>query len=66
MTLSKLVKHLGIEAVPHGFRTAAPREVCELALAHLADGQGGHLPSADEAGSARRRLAGFGYREVAS
>ena len=47
MTLSKLVKQLGIEAVPHGFRssfrdwcaecTDAPREVCELALAHVND-----------------------------
>lgn len=45
MTLSKLVKELGIEAVPHGFRssfrdwageaTNHPREVVELALAHL-------------------------------
>lgn len=44
MTLSKLVKELGIEAVPHGFRssfrdwagetTAHPREVIELAMAH--------------------------------
>ena len=42
---SKLVRQLGIEAVPHGFRssfrdwaaecTDAPREVCELALAHV-------------------------------
>ena len=45
MTLSKLVKELGIQAVPHGFRSSfrdwaaecsdAPREVCELALAHV-------------------------------
>ena len=44
-TLSKLVRELGIDAVPHGFRssfrdwaaecTDAPREVCELALAHV-------------------------------
>ena len=43
--LSKLVGQLGIGAVPHGFRssfrdwaaecTDAPREVCELALAHV-------------------------------
>ena len=43
--ISKLVQHLGIGAVPHGFRssfrdwaaecTDAPREVCELALAHV-------------------------------
>lgn len=45
MTLSKLVKELGIDAVPHGFRssfrdwageqTAHPREVIEFALAHV-------------------------------
>lgn len=45
MTLSKLMKELGIAAVPHGFRssfrdwageaTAHPREVIEFALAHV-------------------------------
>jgi integrase len=45
MTLSKLVKELGIDAVPHGFRssfrdwagesTAHPRQVIEFALAHV-------------------------------
>ena len=45
MTLSKLIKELGIEAVPHGFRssfrqwaaerTNIPREVAEFALAHV-------------------------------
>ena len=44
-TLSKLLRELGIDAVPYGFRssfrdwsaekTDAPREVCELALAHV-------------------------------
>ena len=44
-TVSKLLRDLGIEAVPHGFRSSfrdwtaecsdAPREVCELALAHV-------------------------------
>ena len=44
MTLSKLIKELGIAAVPHGFRssfrdwaaerTSIPREVVEAALAH--------------------------------
>ena len=44
-TLSKLLRDLGIAAVPHGMRssfrdwaaecTDAPREVCELALAHV-------------------------------
>ena len=43
--ISRLVQQLGIGAVPHGFRssfrdwaaecTDAPREVCELALAHV-------------------------------
>ena len=44
-TLSKLLRDMGIPAVPHGFRSSfrdwaaecsnAPREVCELALAHV-------------------------------
>ena len=44
-TITKMVRDLGIAAVPHGFRssfrdwaaecTEAPREVCELALAHV-------------------------------
>ena len=44
-TLSKLLRELGISAVPHSFRssfrdwaaesTDVPREVCELALAHV-------------------------------
>jgi integrase len=44
-TLSKLLKELDVEAVPHGFRssfrdwageqTNFPREVCEFALAHV-------------------------------
>ncbi len=44
-TLSKLLRNLGVAAVPHGMRssfrdwavecTDAPREVCELALAHV-------------------------------
>ena len=44
-TISKLLRELGIGAVPHGFRSSfrdwaaecseAPREVCELALAHV-------------------------------
>ena len=44
-TLSKLLRELGIGAVPHGFRssfrdwaaerTDVPHEVCELALAHV-------------------------------
>ena len=45
VAISKLVRDLGIGAVPHGFRSSfrdwaaecsdAPREVCELALAHV-------------------------------
>ena len=48
-TLSKLVRHLGIAAVPHGFRssfrdwaserTNHPREVVEAALAHAVRNQ---------------------------
>ena len=44
-TMSDLMRELKIDAVPHGFRssfrdwaaecTDAPREVCELALAHV-------------------------------
>ncbi len=44
-TLSKLMRELGIDSVPHGFRssfriwagekTNIPREVCEFALAHV-------------------------------
>ena len=44
-TMRRMVRELGIGAVPHGFRssfrdwaaecTQAPREVCELALAHV-------------------------------
>ena len=45
LAIAKLVRDLGIRAVPHGFRSSfrdwaaecsdAPREVCELALAHV-------------------------------
>ena len=48
-TLSKLVRELGIDAVPHGFRssfrdwvserTNSPREVAEAALAHVVKSQ---------------------------
>ena len=44
-TLSKLLRQLDIDAVPHGFRSSfrdwaaecsdAPREICEFALAHV-------------------------------
>jgi len=47
MTISKLVKELGIPAVPHGFRssfrdwcgdTGQPRDIAEMALAHTVGG----------------------------
>ena len=44
-TISKLLREQGVAAVPHGFRSSfrdwaaecshAPREVCEIALAHV-------------------------------
>ena len=59
MTLSKLIKELGIAAVPHGFRssfrdwaaerTSTPREVAEAALAHT-------VQNPTEAASARSDL----------
>ena len=59
MTLSKLIKELGIPAVPHGFRssfrdwaserTSHPREVVEAALAHV-------IPNKVEAAYARSDL----------
>ena len=59
MTLSKLIKELGIAAVPHGFRssfrdwaaerTNTPREVVEAALAHT-------VPNPTEAAYARSDL----------
>ena len=59
MTLSKLMKELGIAAVPHGFRssfrdwaserTSTPREVVEAALAHT-------VPNKVEAAYARSDL----------
>ena len=49
MTLSKLIKEQGVDAVPHGFRssfrdwagerTNHPREVIEAALAHVVKNQ---------------------------
>ena len=64
-TLSKLLRELGIGAVPHGFRssfrdwaaecTDAPREVCELALAHV---------NSDHVEAAYRRSDLFDRRRV--
>ena len=64
-TISKLLRDLGIEGVPHGFRssfrdwaaecTDAPREVCELALAHV---------NSDRVEAAYRRTDLFERRRV--
>ena len=64
-TLSGLMRDLGIDAVPHGFRssfrdwaaecTDAPREVCELALAHV---------NTDRVEAAYRRTDLFDRRRV--
>ena len=64
-TISKLLREFGIEAVPHGFRSSfrdwaaecsdAPREVCELALAHV---------NSDRVEAAYRRTDLFERRRV--
>ena len=64
-TISKLLRELGIEAVPHGFRSSfrdwaaecsdARREVCELALAHV---------NSDRVEAAYRRTDLFERRRV--
>ena len=64
-TISKLLRDLAIEAVPHGFRSSfrdwaaecsdAPREVCELALAHV---------NSDRVEAAYRRTDLFERRRV--
>ena len=64
-TISKLLRDLGIEAVPHGFRSSfrdwaaecsdAHREVCELALAHV---------NSDRVEAAYRRTDLFERRRV--
>ena len=64
-TISKLLRELEIEAVPHGFRSSfrdwaaecsdAPREVCELALAHV---------NSDRVEAAYRRTDLFERRRV--
>ena len=64
-TLSNLLGELGIGAVPHGSRssfrdwaaecTNAPREVCELALAHV---------NSDRVEAAYRRTDLFDRRRV--
>ena len=64
-TISKLLRELEIEAVPHGLRSSfldwatecsdAPREVCELALAHV---------NSDRVEAAYRRTDLFERRRV--
>ena len=64
-TLSKLLRELQIDSVPHGFRSSfrdwaaecsdAPREVCELALAHV---------NSDRVEAAYRRTDLFERRRV--
>lgn len=56
-TLSKLMRELGIDAVPHGFRSTfrdwcsesahAPREVAEACLAHVVTGVEGAYVRSD-------------------
>ena len=64
-TISKLLRELEIDAVPHGFRSSfrdwaaecsdAPREVCKLALAHV---------NSDRVEAAYRRTDLFKRRRV--
>ena len=64
-TISKLLRELEIDAVPHGFRSSfrdwaaecsdAPREVCELTLAHV---------NSDRVEAAYRRTDLFERRRV--
>ena len=66
MTLSKLIKELGIAAVPHGFRssfrdwaserTSHPREVIEAALAHSVRNQVEAAYARSDLFERRRRL----------
>ena len=63
--MARLLHELGIDVVPHGFRssfrdwaaecTDGPREVCELALAHV---------NSDRVGAAYRRTDLFDRRRV--
>ena len=65
-TLSKLVRELGIDAVPHGFRssfrdwcgeTGKPREIAEMALAHTVGGVEGAYARSDLFKRRRRLMA---------
>ena len=67
-TLSKLFRELGIEAVPHGFRssfrdwageqTSFPREVCEFALAHVIKDKAEAAYARSDLFEKRRKLMG--------
>ena len=66
MTLSKLVKELQIDGVPHGFRssfrdwcgdTGQPRELAEMALAHAIRGVEGAYARSDLFERRRRLMA---------
>ena len=75
-TLSSLVKALGIQAVPHGFRSSfavwaaermdAPREVRELALAHVNDNRTAAAYQRSDLFERRRELMEAWAREIAS
>ena len=68
MTLSKLIKELGIDAVPHGFRssfrmwsaerTSTPREVCEFALGHVVGDEAERAYQRSDLFERRRELMG--------
>jgi integrase len=74
-TLSNLVKALGIQAVPHGFRssfavwaaerTDAPREVRELALAHVNDDRTAAAYQRSDLFEKRRELMEAWAQEIA-
>ena len=70
LAISKMVRELGIGAVPHGFRSSfrdwaaecsdAPREPCELALAHVNTNRRGGLPAHRPVRAAARAHAAMG------
>ncbi len=68
-TLSKLLRELGIDAVPHGFRSTfrdwcgdsgQPREVAEAALAHVVRGVEGAYARSDLFERRRKLMAAWG------
>lgn len=68
VTLSKLLKELGIDAVPHGFRTSFrmwaaeksgfPHQVCEFALSHVIDNKAEAAYNRSDLFDQRRALMG--------